>query len=289
MRKGFVYVSVGICAFVATSFAGCNDRHEKYADAKRYAIGAFTGDVSAVKRVEIDWIGGSIDVEQSVDGELSFSEETPSEIEAQRACWYLDGSVLRIRYCKSGYGGKIRDGNKHLQVELPAGLGLDVETKRASVTIGQAAFSSLAIESVSGNVSGEKWTCSGTTDIETGSAAVTVGEIKTRSLEIDGGSGDIKIERIYAPQIQVETSGGRIDVGFAEKTEAELESDSGSITARLLSGLGASVRFETRQGKFYCEKAYEKSGGRYDVFGVDGVSRDCPIYVETKNGDLYIQ
>ena len=289
MRNKKMGVFLGVCALatLSTSCAG-KKGYETYADAKRYSVGEFTGDVSAVKRVEIDWLGGSIDVEQSADGTLTFTEEVPAETDAQRAQWYLDGSVLRIRYCKSGYDGKIREENKHLQLQLPVGLGLDIESKNSEITIGQTEFSSLAIESVSGNVTGEKWTCSGRVDIETSSASVAVGEILAKSLEIDGGSGNVYIERVNAPDIQMETTSGRMDVGITERTEAELETGDGNINVRLLSGLGASVRFETRRGAFHCEKPYERFGGRYDVYGENGQT-DCPVYVETKNGNLYIR
>ena len=103
-------------------------------------------------------------------------------------------------------------------------------------------------------------------------------------------SGSIKAESLTAKEVSMQAVGGSLGLGLAAACrEVELETVGGAVTLTLLNGLGAQIQFSTFSGKFSSAQNYSKSGRRYDVFGVDGVSTECRVEVDTVSGKLIVK
>ena len=206
---------------------------------------------------------------QSTEATLSVTEAQVAETSAEQMHYWLDGSTLRIRYCESGYKTKISDAYKELRVEIPVGISVEIESDSAEIHIGEISAKEISVETVSGNVMGDKWTC--------------------QNAEVNCVSGSVTLHELSANEATIESNSGKIELGLAKKGEIELETISGDITLTLLGDLGARIDFASVSGKFKTGKEYAKNGRRYDVFAADGVSTDCNIEADTVSGDLEVR
>lgn len=271
-KKYLFFAGIAGLALAGGAFVGCRKdkaKYEKYDDAARYAVGNFTYEAQNVTEVEIDWVGGSVEVEQSDGQTLTVSEDAEGKAESERLHYYLDGTTLKIRYCESGLCSTIDGTQKNLRVEIPVGVDLDIDCESADVVTGALTVRELSVETKSGNITAEKWTAE-RIDADTKSGNITVGEVASASV----GAGSVS---------------GEIRLGVSKAGKTDVETTSGKVTLELLAGLGARVEFKTKSGAFYSDKKYESSGKRYNVYGADGVSTDCTIEVETGAGALQIR
>ena len=296
--KRTIKIFSAITALVATgllALSGCTANvvsYEKYANADLYTVGSASIAATDVKKIEIDWVGGSIEIEQTTSPTLQVIEEVDaresSGKESERMRYYLDGDVLKVKYCESGLRGNINTQNKELRVEIPAGISLDVDSVSAGVTLGVIESTDLSVESVSGNISAERIVCDNA-EIETVSGKIIIGELLGNSLSLESVSGECSITRLSVNALDAETVSGDLAFGVQKALTAEIESTSADITFNLGAGLGATLRLETATGKFNTEKEYGKTGSRYDVYGADGTSTDCLFEVDVFSGNVYIQ
>lgn len=291
MKKIRAIVSslITLCATGVLALAGCTNvvRYDKYANADLYTVGSASISAEKVQSVEIDWVNGNIEVEQTASQTLQVIEEKSSEKDAERMRYYLDGNVLKVKYCESGLRGNINTQNKNIRVEIPAGLSLEIDSVGAGITVGVLDVVNLSIESVSGNITAER-IVSGEAEIETVSGKVSIGELIAPFVSLDSVSGSVSITRLSVDSLEAETVSGGLSFGVQKALTAEVESTSAEVTFILGEGLGATVRLETATGKLKTEKQFGKSGMRYDVYGADGTSTECKIQIETFSGNVNI-
>ena len=65
-----------------------------------------------VNKIEIDWVNGNVEIEQTSSNTLQVIEEKSAEAEKERMRYYLDGNVLKVKYCESGLRGDINQNGK---------------------------------------------------------------------------------------------------------------------------------------------------------------------------------
>ena len=277
-----------LVAFTAFNFSGCS-KYDDYDHANLYSIGEFSYATTDVNRIEIDWVAGSVEIEQSASATLLVSEDAASLKNAEKMHYYIEGGVLKIKYCESNYKGKIDATNKHLRVEIPEGISLEIDTVSAPITMGGVSLASLSLETVSGNVTAETWNCTGSVEVDTVSGSFTIGELTAENFESESTSGNINISKLSVNRLDAESTSGNIILGLNKKTNADIETTSGDITLSLLTDDGARVKFKSVSGDFKAEKEYTKSALGYDFFGADGVSTGSSIAVETVSGDLLVK
>lgn len=265
---------MGLCAalaLLAPFFVCCGTdsayRYERYDDAELYASGDVALDAEGISKVEIDWIGGNVEVAQGAGTEIAAYEETRSGGEAERMHYYRDGNVLKIRYCSSGHRGKIEENMKHLRLEIPKGMALEIDSEKADVFVDDIEVNKFSVETDSGSVEIERLICT-EAEIETESGHVDVGEIKAQTLHAESETGSIQF-------------------GVSDCLTAEIESERGDVMIYLLEEVGLKIRFETKNGSLQTERAYEQADGEY-VFG-NGAEKTCGVKVKTPRGNLYIR
>ena len=287
MKKQWSILFLGIC-FTVSTFCSCESSYDDYDDAKFYTAGDFQYQATEVKEIEIDWIGGSIEIQPGESGKVSGIENSLTRSDSQKMYHYLDGDTLKIEYCASGYKGEIDENQKNLQIEIPKGIDLHIETKSASVSIGTIEVRSLSIDSTSGDITGERWTVQTDVEIETGSGCLSVGELIADDLDFDSKSGSLSIERCQLKQIDGETKSGTMKLGMAGLCVGSLETTSGKVVLRSLEKGGLGVRFKSFTGELKTERAYGKEN-RYHFFGERESEHFWQIGVDTVSGDLYVE
>ncbi len=289
MKKVCVIMAAVAATAAFGAFAGCNSvAYVKYANADLYTVGGASFTVDKVKEVEVDWVGGSIEIAQSSSNTVEIVEDGGIENEEQKMRYYLDGNVLKIKYCQSGLRGNIKEQNKNLRVSLPAAASIEVESKTAVVTVGVIAVNGFSIETISGNFTAERIECN-QAEFETVSGKMTVGELITTTLSAETTSGDISVSHLSADFMDVETTSGDLSFGLERAVKGEIESNSADVTLTLGKGLGAEIHLENASGAFRSDKQFNKVGARYDIFGQDGVSTDCKLEIDVFSGDVFIK
>lgn len=241
-------------------------KYMRYEDAERYVVGGVEIANGRVREVEIDWLGGEIQVEPSVNGALCISEEETGLNESSRMRYLIEDGTLKIRYCRSGYCGEIAEGSKHLRVELPQDVRIEIETTTAEINMGVLDAETLSVESDSGNVTAEKLTCR-TIDVETKSGGAYIGELVADEAEIESVTGDIR-------------------VGVSAALRAKIESDRGDVALQINPEIGLRAKFHTRSGELITDLPYERKNGCYEFYQGAGSGF---VSVKSVSGNLYIE
>ena len=239
-----------------------------YSNADRYTAGDFTYDESKVKKVEIEWASGSVTLKNG-KGTLSVSESGAESLpEAEKLHWWIDGTTLKIKFCKSGTELTLTDLNKKdLTVELPAFVNLEIDvasgkiiseemldlgilkvkTASGGASIGYLSAKEIRIETASGAWKLGRVSVSGDFKVDTASGGLTVDEITAETVKVDNASGSISFGKIAAEEVHIDSASGSIKLGLADQ-EA-----------------GAEIEYESVSGSFKCNLPYEKSGKTYQI------------------------
>ena len=234
-----------------------------YKDAEKYTAGGFSYKAAEVEEVVVNWISGSVKVIQKTDASLSVSETDKGLKDSQKLHWYLDGKVLRIEFCENGYRGDFPKNTKDLTLELPSDIRLELNSVSGDVSMADPQkYSDLRINTVSG--------------------ATKADDLKADNLQINTVSGDVRIAGLSSPKVKINSVSGNQFLGLADCEEVDAESVSGNITFTTLPAGGATIEYESTNGKLKGDD-YKKSGENY-IFG-DGA---CRIEVDTVSGNLTI-
>ncbi len=232
MKKRYILFPL-IVLFLVCLFAGCvgqNGRYETYSGASRYIAGG--GNVANAAFLDVDWVGGQVNLEYSDGTDFSFSEETDFDLESNdnmKMRWYLDGATLRIKYAKSG-AKLVENLKKTLTVKIP---------KTATLT-------ELDVETVSANINSKL--NAQTADFETVSGSISVTEsVISSSLTFDSVSGEVKYSAATLPlKTEADSVSGNLEFSFPTAASFMIEFDSVS------GALNADNAFNgTRNGKYY--------------------------------------
>lgn len=239
-----------------------------YSNADRYTAGDFTYDESKVKKVEIEWASGSVTLKNG-KGTLSVSESGADALkEEEKLHWWIDGTTLKIKFCKSGVKLLLNGLNKKdLTVELPAFADLEIEVASGKV-IGEEMLDlgEVHVETASGGAS-IGFLSAKEIRIETASGAWKLGSVSVSGdFKVDTASGGLTVDEITAETVKVDNASGSISFGKIAAEEVHIDSASGSIKLGLADQeAGAEIEYESVSGSFKCNLPYEKSGKTYQI------------------------
>ena len=282
---------------------GTNDNltDESYPDAEKYQTGAFTYPANEIKAVEVYWRSGKVEITESDNAELCV-KESGSELPNDTAMHYfLDGGVLRIRFCASGAKIQVNAADKHLSLEVPKGIDLSVHTTSALTTadmlnqkdvliaalsgdmeLGTVTADTIDLSSSSGSIcaaslSAQSLKCSAS------SGSVDIGVISVETLDCSTSSGDVTMDSVVSETANITTSSGSVELTLVKVPSTEIHTSSGTVTLLLARG-GAEVLYTTNSGKLLTDHEYDRKGDLY-VFD-EGAGN---IAVETSSGNLKVQ
>lgn len=292
-----------------------------YADADKYKVGNFTYSADEVDSVYVHWYTGEVEFVQSNNKTLKVYESGETLVEAAKLHWYLNDGELCIEFCQAEYTEPIASGDKHLVVELPAGIDLVVNDAGADVTLGAHTLDEVAIYSISGRISVESLkaekadigtisgrlrlgeviaqkrirfvSTSGSIDVESMTAkefeissvsgSVTVNSLDSaQKLAIESTSAAVTINTLVANQVEITSVSGAVKLGLNRCKKLDVETNSGAVDITLDGGLGATI--EGIPSKNGIKKVYTTSNGKY-VIG-NGAAQ---IKIETAGGAVTIQ
>lgn len=145
MKKIIIIVSAALSLLL--TFCGCDlsgiTEYTSYLDFSSYTTATGTVSVSDIKSIEINWVTGSVRIEESDKDEVTFSEvssldtkkdsigeatENKELSESLKMRYKADGGKLIIQFCKSALRirtGAVNDLKKDLTVYVPKGTEYD--------------------------------------------------------------------------------------------------------------------------------------------------------------------
>lgn len=163
-----------------------------YSDSSKYLIGDFRAASDDIKKIDIEWISGSVNISTYDGDEIIVSEDSGLDEDDQLRYRINDGKIT-IKFRKSGslLGLFHKYKSKQLSISLPKSMVLD----------------KLEVELVSSKLEAD---------------ALSVNDIR-----IDGVSGKIKFDNVSADEISIEGVSGSVDVsGKADNLDIEVVSGS---------------------------------------------------------------
>ncbi len=281
--KRLLYAAAVLLLAVSTGIlGGCSMklRFDTYDDAGKYLTCSFDYDAADIDELEIDWVAGEITLVQSDDATLSVSENGGSLPETKRMHWYLDGRTLRIKYCASGFVGEIDSAEKHLTVELPAGIALDVENVSARITADALELSEFELDNVSGETALAALKAD-RVELDTISGSIDIDSIAAGDIDAESVSGALLLANISAPTLKLVSVSGAVELSLLDCGTASLTGTSSEMRIELLGGLGATLEFNGVSGRLRTDADYSVTDDRR-IFGDGG----CKLSVSTVSGDL---
>lgn len=273
MKKTFSLVLIfGFCAGLLSgcrissgSFSGLSDI--QYENADRYTMGRASL-TDTVKKVEIDWVSGSVLVIPHTEDTVAFDEEANRSLNDDTTLYYwLDGTTLHIKYCRSGKWS-LTGLEKDLVLYLPQSLMLE-ELEIGSVSAGIEAESvsaeELKLETVSGSIrvtgcsvakEAKLFSVSGSIDA---SLLGTLEELKTGTV-----SGSVTVSAGEIVSIDGNSTSGGLSFSLSNAPrKLDVDTVSGSVELCLPEDAGFTLRFSTVSGKFSSDLTCRPDGKEY--------------------------
>lgn len=242
----------------------------RYTNADKYTAGNFTYESDKVTKVEIEWASGGITLKNG-KGTLSVTENGADSLsEEEQMHWWLDGTTLRIKFCKSGYQmtlDKAFNEKKELTIELPDFVDLDIDVASGKVVAENTLnLGKLNLDTASGgtdirSLSAKK------VKVNAASGRTTFGSVNvSASFEVDTASGGLTVDRISAGEIEIDSASGGVTLGIDTVETIKIDSASGGIRLKLNQPeRGATVRCDKVSGSIDIKLPYEKDGEAYKI------------------------
>ena len=314
-----------LAAFLPATLAGCGERegereisYPTYEQAEDYvACSEFRYISSKLQKIVIDWIDGEIHLVQGTSSTFAVRETSAGLSDGQKLHYFQDGNTLRIRYCASGYEGRISGSEKHLTVEVPKSVSLEIHCVSANIDCDSLTLGNrFDLKSVSGGVSLTRLDVP-FAEVETVSGGIFLSAPDiTSELTLSSLSGEIHVDSLTAGYLDARTLSGEIFAEIANCRDLAAESVSGSVVLSLTewnmdkekekendadSGDAPAIapaihslalEFQTSLGQMITELPYEKEGVK-TYFGAspDDVEESAKCYAQivTGNGNLTVK
>ena len=176
-----------------------------------------------IRSLQVDWAAGDVRIQPWEGEDIRLTELFADGTRTDKAEYFdyvIDEGELEVRFSKS----RRMTGEKLLIVEIPADLAkgalgeCEIETASANVMISDVTFSSVSVETDSGNVVMEG--SNGHMDVDTGSGNVMLQISEAQKpVEVDTGSGNVTLTLPgdMTPNLQFQSGTGKLQNlgGFA--------------------------------------------------------------------------
>lgn len=244
LLSGCFYINIG-------GYLSCDN----YENAESYSVGNFSYSSTEIKKVEINWVAGGVEIVESDKASLTVSEdENLSEDEKLR--YLIEGDTLKIQFWKSGYRANIKGKKQKVSIEIPKDADLKATTVSASVTMGTNNLSTATISSVSGEIYAEKLTAD--------------------RVFLSSVSGAIDVEKVVAQSIIIEETSGNITLNADGFNNIRISAVS-SLVRLKINEVGSKVVFDTVSGAYFAPENKKQFGDGQAVITVETVSGNLRI------------
>lgn len=201
-----------------------------------------TKSASATPTVEIENLAGSVKINGWDRDEIKVTGVLGDDTDGLDFSGSNDSFQIEVEIPDS-YGRRHRDLDSDLEIWLPAGSSLDVETVSASIRV-SGANGRLELESVSGEVTVEGAPTSA--DVETVSGRIELAGSETLAIA-ESVSGRIDLSGV-AGRVEAATVSGSIRVEASDIEQGEFEAVSGSVRFTGALSPGARLSAESHSG-----------------------------------------
>ena len=270
----------------------------KGVDQKGYTVctdGEESFRTSEVRKLDLDWVSGTVTVEAYDGGELIVREKIDgSATEQQRMRWRLSGGELSVLPCADNLTDLP---TKHLTVLVPEAMEaewLNVDVSSAKVTIdGLSLSGEIDVDSASGRVEIANCICrelfidsasgaqsvtdcvvDGLVESDSASGSFEAIGLSCGALDVDGASGAVRAEDLLCGgSVDIDSGSGSVYLSFgAAPKSVNVDTASGAVTLVFPKGTGIDLHYDSASGKL----SGELSAGKLSV-DVDTVSGDLRI------------
>ena len=242
----------------------------RYSNADKYTAGNFTYESDKVKKVEIEWASGGITLLNGT-GTLSVTESGSGSLsEDEQMHWWLDGTTLRIKFCKSGYQYNLSrafNEKKELTVELPDFVDLDIDVASGKVSAeSMLNLGRLELDTASGGTD-VKAISAKEVEVDSASGGTTFGTVSVSgAFSVNTASGGLTVDRISAEEIDVDSASGGVTLGIDTVGQIRIDSASGAVRLKLNQPeRGATVSCDKVSGSVNIKLPYEKNGESFRI------------------------
>lgn len=197
---------------------------------------------SATPTVEIENLAGSVKINGWDREEIKVSGVLGDDTDGLDFSGGRDSFEIQVEIPDS-YGRRRRDLDSDLEIWLPTGTSLDVETVSASIRV-SGVNGRLELESVSGEVTVEGAPSS--VDVETVSGRIELSGSETRAIA-ESVSGGIELSGV-AGRVEAATVSGSVKVEASDIEQGGFEAVSGSVRITGALAPGARLRAESHSG-----------------------------------------
>lgn len=250
MTNKFVFIFLGLFSLGLSS---CGTRMGDYADAEKYTAGNIEYSNVEVKKIDIDWISGSLTLveDENATGIKVFEVTDLTEKEAL-VHTYCHDDTLSVKYFASGYWCNAFNYKKELTITYRPGLDiLDINLTSGFLNASNIRAKEFDLDLTSGSANISNLVAEDA-DIDLTSGSVTFGKINAKKFDIDMTSGTASV--VYEA---IEKSSFSLTSGNINMT---LPIDGGTVKVSKTSG---SVKVN-REGTF-SDNTYKFDDGNADI------------------------
>lgn len=226
-----------------------------YPNESSYTVGNTSIDADELKRIEVNWLNGSVEIE-AYDGEtIEVSESSSQSLdEGDRVRSLYRNGKLTIQFRQSQFAlFSSVPSSKALHIRIPNSLAKDVRNLLLDSVSSDNHISNLSI---------------GKCEIDTVSGSITM-EGNVRDFELDTVSGDCQLTTYTTPE-QVDTDSVSGDVTLNIPEDANFTAEHDSVSGKLSSDFSTSL---SGDDEFVC------GDGGVDKWKFDSVSGDVRIQI----------
>ncbi len=250
MKNKIAFITLGL---LTLSLAGCGTTMSVYPDADKYTAGNVLMADIEVKKIDIDWISGSVTLveDENAVGVDIREETTLTDEKALVHSYYHDG-ILSVKYFASGYWCRQFNYKKDLTITYKPGL------------------DSLKVDLTSGSLNADNLHAQDF-DLDLTSGSVNIKYLVADDVDIDLTSGSVNIEKLNTKNFDADLTSGKVGIGFEAVEKATFELTSGTINMGLPTD-GGTVKVTKTSGKVVAnrectinENAYKFGSGTADI------------------------
>lgn len=246
-----------IIGIILMFLVGCDNdvtvnTYQKYENSEKYAVGNF--EVEEIKKIKIDWIYGTVNIEKSNNNKLIVTEEIDNEKQEYQMHYLINDGNLDIKFMESNCVMPIKNLKKNLLIKIPSNVqDLDITVISAKVELNNFSTQNLEINSVSGEVEVKNLYIEAVS-IDAVSGKISVSKVEANEIEVGSTSGEILMNDIKSNTIDISNVSGKNSLDNCSiNTSLEIESTSGSIKVVLikcpininLSTVSGSINLQT--------------------------------------------
>ena len=306
-----VMLVVIVSGFVACDTASAVIDNYIYENSDSYTVGGGSVSANEVNNLSISWISGAVNIiGDSNATEITLEEENAPTDEKLKMRYFVDGTVLRIRFMKSGANVLKSFAGKVLTVTVPTEKTfeeIEVENVSASCKMSGIKAVSAEIENVSGkldvtsceigkkglslgNVSGKIEVTDCTVgeegiEAENVSGNIAINSDVSGALNLKNVSGNIRFTGNASGKIDTENVSGDTELSLNNVPKAmDVEAVSGDIVLNLSETTpGFRLTYETSSGEF-TSNVPTKDESNVHLFGDESLV----IEAESTSGELTV-